>query len=467
MNEWGFDFDGLGNHNFDAGLFGPKGATTHAAQADFPYISANLEDPAGNPPDWLEPYHIFNVDGIDLAVIGLTNEDATLLTKPGSFGNLTITDQVAAVEKYLPEIQGQGVKVIVVIIHDGGTLCGTTLPNYPLTQGCTGPAIDLANALDPNDIDLIMGDHTDFLVNQVVNGILISENRSKGLTYSDTDLVVDTRTGEVVYAATHHHRPFNTGVTPNATIANLVAYYTAQLAPIFTNVIGTSNVVISRTDQCGRNDGRLCESLIGNMVTDAMRETYAADFAITNSGGIRADLTCPIVNNPSDFCNAYTPPPFDISRGQVNTVLPFGNFAVTVDISGLELKAMLENGVSLMPSAQGRFPQVSGLCFTYNISATVNNRVTSVVYQNPDGTCSANPVGLTGGDTYTIIENDFTAAGGDGYPNVSSRTASLDILDNVVADWIADKGTLTPTYQGRIKCVSNSGTLGCPVALSP
>jgi 2',3'-cyclic-nucleotide 2'-phosphodiesterase (5'-nucleotidase family) len=325
----------------------------------------------------------------------------------------------------------------------------------------------LANALNPGDIDLIMGDHTDFLVNQVVNGILISENRSKGLTYSDTDLVVDTRTGHVVYVATHHHRPFNTGVTPNANIAAMVTYYTAQLAPIFTNVIGTSNVVISRTDQCGRSDGRLCESLIGDTVTDAMRETYGADFAITNSGGIRADLTCPIADNPSDFCNAYTPPPYPISRGQVNTVLPFGNFAVTVNISGLELKAMLENGVSLMPSAQGRFPQVSGLCFTYNISATVNTRVSGVVYQNPDGTCSANPVSLTGSDNYTIIENDFMAAGGDGYPNVASRTASLDILDNVVAEWIADEGTLTPTYQGRIKCISNNGTVGCPVALGP
>jgi 2',3'-cyclic-nucleotide 2'-phosphodiesterase (5'-nucleotidase family)/predicted AlkP superfamily phosphohydrolase/phosphomutase len=465
MNAWGFDADGLGNHNFDAGLYGPKGAITHAEQADFPYLSANLNDPGGDPPDWLEPYHIFDVSGQKVALLGLTNEDAPLLVKPGSFDDLTVTDQVAAVERYVPEIKAQGVKIIVIIVHGGATLCGSTLPNYPLTTNCSGPLVDLANALDPADIDLIMGDHTDFIVNQVTNGILLTENRSKGVTYSDTDLVVDTRTGRVVYATTHHHRPFTLGVTPDPDIAQIVSYYTSQLAPVFTGVIGTSTVPIPRADSCGQSAGRLCESLIGDTVTDAMRETYDADFAITNSGGIRADLTCPVADNPSDFCNPYTPPPYPISRGQVNTVLPFGNYAVAVNITGAELKTMLENGVSVVPGADGRFAQVSGLCFTYNISNTVGTRVTQVVYQGEDGSCTADPVDLTSGAHYDIIENDFMAAGGDAYPNFSSRATSLDILDNVVAEWIADKGSISPVLQGRITCTANGGQGACPVPL--
>src|SRR6266545_3868751 len=98
----------------------------------------------------------------------------------------------------------------------------------------------------------------------------------------------------------------------------------AQLAPILSTVIGQSTVFVPRTDACGNTAGRTCESLEGNVTADAMRTTYGTDFAITNSGGLRADLTCPTTDNPSDFCPAFTPPPFPITRGQVLTVLPFG-----------------------------------------------------------------------------------------------------------------------------------------------
>ena len=97
--------------------------------------------------------------------------------------------------------------------------------------------------------------------------------------------------------------------------------------------------------------------------------TYSTDFAITNSGGLRADLTCPSPDIAGDFCPSFTPPPYPITRGQVLAVLPFGNVVFTVTVNGAELKTILENGVSPMPAANGRFPQVSGLCFTYDIAA--------------------------------------------------------------------------------------------------
>ena len=119
--------------------------------------------------------------------------------------------------------------------------------------------------------------------------------------------------------------------------------------------------------------GRTCESLIGDVVTDALRTTYGTDFAITNSGGIRADLTCP--PEGSEFCPTDAGE-LPITEGQVLTVLPFGNVAVTVEVSGAELKAMLEAGVAAMPEASGAFPQVSGFCFTYDIEAEPGSRVT-------------------------------------------------------------------------------------------
>jgi 2',3'-cyclic-nucleotide 2'-phosphodiesterase (5'-nucleotidase family) len=192
---------------------------------------------------------------------------------------------------------------------------------------------------------------------------------------------------------------------------------------------------------------------------DAMRETYSTpgnpvDFAITNAGGLRADLTCPAANLPDDFCPSFTPPPYPITRGQVLAVLPFGNLAFTVSITGAELKTYLEHGVSTMPTANGRFARVSGLCFSYEITAPVGSRVTSVVRQAADGACTGPAVDLTAGSTYRIVQNDFMATGGDGYPNVFARGTTQELMDEVLADYITANTPLTPALEGRIKCLS-------------
>jgi 2',3'-cyclic-nucleotide 2'-phosphodiesterase (5'-nucleotidase family) len=201
--------------------------------------------------------------------------------------------------------------------------------------------------------------------------------------------------------------------------------------------------------------------LIGDVATDALRTTYNTDFAITNAGGLRANLTC---DSGASFCPVYTPPPYPISRGQVLAVLPFGNVVFTVQIDGAELKAYLENGVSLMPSAQGRFPQVSGLCFTYDISLSAGSRVLSAVRQAADGSCTGAPIDLTSASTYTIAENDYMATGGDGYPNVYARGTTQNIMDQVLADYITANTPLGPSIQGRIVCTTSGATL-CPVAI--
>ena len=105
-----------------------------------------------------------------------------------------------------------------------------------------------------------------------------------------------------------------------------------RCSPILGTVIGASSVEILRSDVCGRVDGRLCESLVGDITTDAMRNKYASigvEFAITNSGGLRDALTCPPAGGGSGLCPPSTPPPFLITRGQVLAVLPFGNLVVT------------------------------------------------------------------------------------------------------------------------------------------
>jgi 2',3'-cyclic-nucleotide 2'-phosphodiesterase (5'-nucleotidase family) len=226
-------------------------------------------------------------------------------------------------------------------------------------------------------------------------------------------------------------------------------------------------VEILRSDVCGRADGRLCESLVGDATTDAMRTKYApigTEFAITNSGGLRDRLTCPPTGGGGGFCPVFTPPPYLITRGQVIAVLPFGNVVVTLSVNGAELKTMLENGVSSMPAANGRFPQVSGLCFTYDIEAPVGSRVTGAVRQAVDGTCTGAAIDLTAGSTYKIAENDFMTAGGDGYPNFVSRSTTQDIMAQTLEDYVAANSPIAPSIQGRIKCLDANPGVGnnCP-----
>jgi len=461
MNMMGFTSDGLGNHNFDAGQTYLRSELIPLA--NYPFLSANIIDPSTGktPPEW-KPSRVFagSFGGFKLAVVGFSNHDLTSLIFPGNLDPFVVTDAITAVNAEAARLRSprNKVNVVVAIGHEGAT--GGTLTDP------TGPVVALADTV--TGVDVVMGDHTDFqVVSTRPNGVLLVENRSKGIRFTRVRLVIDTRTKRVIYKTADFHKPWDIGVTPDAAIQAEIDALNAQLAPIFNTVIGNSTVFIPRADACGNSAGRTCESLVGNTTADAMRVTYDTDFAITNSGGLRADLTCPTVDNPSDFCPPYTPTPYPITRGQVLTVLPFGNVVVTLSVNGAELKTMLENGVSSMPSVNGRFPQVAGLCFTYDIAAAAGSRVTSAVFQAADGTCTGGPITLTDAFLYTLAENDFMANGGDGYPNFVSRMTTQGIMDQVLADFIAANTPISPAIQGRITCTDSNGASApnCPVVV--
>ncbi|HEX4747690.1 MAG TPA: alkaline phosphatase family protein [Gaiellaceae bacterium] len=456
MNLMGFSADGLGNHNFDKGQAFLR--STLIPLAKFPYVSANVVGANGKTPKEWSPSVTFNVEGGKLGLVGFTNEDAPSLVFPNAFSPFSVVTRAPKVQAEVDALRAKGAKVIVVMGHDGATAGTLTAP--------TGPLIELADQL--KGVDVVMGDHTDFQVLTTrPNGTLVIENRSKGLRFTRVRLVLDTSAGKVVYKTADFHKPWNIGMTPDPTIQARIDDLNRQLTPILGRLIGSSTVEILRSDVCGRADGRLCESLVGDVTTDAMRRAYApigVEFAITNSGGLRDRLTCPAAGGGTGLCPPSTPPPHVISRGQVLAVLPFGNVVVTLQVNGAELKTMLENGVSQMPGANGRFPQVSGLCFTYNIEAAVGSRVTGAVRQAQDGTCTGAPIDLTSASTYKIAENDFMANGGDSYPNFASRMTTQGIMDQVLADYVAANSPLSPAIQGRIKCVDPNPGAGnnCP-----
>jgi 2',3'-cyclic-nucleotide 2'-phosphodiesterase (5'-nucleotidase family)/predicted AlkP superfamily phosphohydrolase/phosphomutase len=457
LDMMGLNAEVLGNHSFDRGEQFLRQELIPLA--DFDVLSANVVFPDGTyPPEW-KAAAVYDRGGVEVVVIGFTTEEAPSLIFPGNLGPFQVRPVVAAVNAEAARLTAQEEPDAIVAIGHEGANAGT------LTEP-TGPLVDIADQLQ--NVDVVIGDHNDLQVLTTrPNGVLLTENRGKGIRFTRIRLVIDEDDEEVVYKTADFHRPWTIGVTPDPAIKAKIDDLNAQLAPIFNAPVGSSTVAVPRADACFRNlpddpsaTGRRCESLIGNVVTDAMRAAYMTDFAITNSGGLRADLTCPTVDQATDFCPAFTPPPYPITRGQVLAVLPFGNLVVTLSVNGAELKTMLENGVSTMPAVNGRFPQVSGLCVTYDIGAAAGSRVTGVVRQAADGGCTGTPVDLSAGATYSLATNDFVASGGDGYPNFASRMVTQDFMDEVTADFVsAATGPITPSIQGRIVCTG----AGCPV----
>ena len=448
MNLMGFDVDTFGNHNFDRGI-------AHLQQmidiAEFQYVSANLKRRDDNLTG-VKDFEIFDLGGVKVAVIGITNPEAPTLVFPGNFGTIEVTDPVRAAQKARRQAKHAGANVFVAITHLGVT-------GFDTGGNAFGPLIDFAQNV--RGFDIIFGDHTNVEFSQVINEALVVENRSKGRTYARVDLTVRTKNGRVIDRSVEFVDPVSNAVTPDPNIVAFLDPLRAELSALLGNVIGESTVFIPRADACGQSAGRTCESLIGNATTDAMRSIYGTDFAITNSGGLRADLTCPLVDNATDFCPPNSPPNFQITDGQVLTVLPFGNIVATLTVDGALLRQYLENGVSAMPGANGRFAQVSGLCFTYDIGAPAGGRVTGAVRQGADGSCTGPVVDLTAASAYTLAINDFMASGGDGYPVVADRIVTRNFMDQDVAASIEANTPISPAIQGRIACIGAT----CPLLL--
>jgi 2',3'-cyclic-nucleotide 2'-phosphodiesterase (5'-nucleotidase family)/predicted AlkP superfamily phosphohydrolase/phosphomutase len=454
MNMMGIDLDGLGNHNFDRGQEYLR--KTLIPLADYPFLSSNVVDASGNTPAEWSPSHVFTFDhGVKLGIVGFSNDDLPTLINPVGLLPFHVADATASVNAEAAAL-AKKTDGVVAIGHMGATDGTLTAP--------TGPLVDLADHV--SNVDAVIGDHTDFQVLATrSNGVLVTENKSKGIRFTRVRLVFGPGKQGVVYKTADFHKPWNIGVTPDPAIKEKVDDLNTRLTPILGSVIGSSSVAVLRTDSCGNTAGRTCESLVGDTVTDAMRAKYApigVDFAITNSGGLRDALTCAASGGGTGLCGpAYTPPPYKITRGQVLAVLPFGNIVVTLTVNGAELKTMLENGLSRMPAVDGRFPQVSGLCVTYDISKPAGSRVAGAVRQAGNGSCTGAPVDLTAGASYKIAENDFMANGGDGYPFFTPRVTTQDIMDQVVADHVTASSPLSPVLQGRIVCTT-SGATACP-----
>ena len=185
---------------------------------------------------------------------------------------------------------------------------------------------------------------------------------------------------------------------------------------------------------------------MGNVIADAMRAETGAQIAIMNGGGIRASIEAG-----------------DITLGEVLTVQPFGNTIATFEAKGVDIIAALENGVSqltvdagsvIRAGAAGRFPQVSGLRYSFDPNLEPGNRVQSVEVLGEDGEYTEIDLEAT----YSVVTNNFVRQGGDGYSMFDENAINPYDFGRVdyeaLVDYLAANSPITAETEGRITIVN-------------
>jgi len=436
-NAWGLDATSYGNHEFD---YGVDRLLQHQDRANFPFLGANIVDETtGTNPDWVQGTEVFDYEGIPIGVIGIELSSTPELVAAGATAGLQFLDEAETIRSESEKLRKQGVKVQVVLIHEGAATGANAIDSKPAEEWL-GPIVDIANDIQDTTVDAIVAGHTHRIANFMVGDIVVAEGVNAGGSYSVLQMVVKGNDVEWAGAATRVAK--NLGVAPRADVKAIVDDANAQTAVLRNQVIGTQLTDITRAPT------RLFESEMGNLVADAMRAKYpGVDGAYTNSGGLRANLVC-------------TPPaagelPCEITWGEMFAVLPFGNRTVIETLTGAQLAEAFVNGFKpvcdpAFASLTGRFPQISGLRVTYTC-----NGITPVVtgmWKTPEGIGGPEtPIGPA--DPVRFVTNDFMYTGGDGYTVFAQGTDVQqpgDDLLTVSIDYVTLNSPVDPVVDGRI-----------------
>jgi 2',3'-cyclic-nucleotide 2'-phosphodiesterase (5'-nucleotidase family)/predicted AlkP superfamily phosphohydrolase/phosphomutase len=437
-NAWGLDATSYGNHEFDFGL---ERLLEHQDRANFPFLATNIVETAtGEPPDWVTPSVVFDVGGVSVGVIGSALETTPELVRAGATEGLTFLPSAPGIAAESERLrQQEGVNVQIVVIHEGTANGANPVGNTPGVPW-DGPIVPIADALQDTTVDAIVAGHTHRVSNVMVGDILVTEGINAGASYSVLQVMVED--GDVAWAGGATRIARTLGVTSRPDVQAIVDAANDATEELRNQVIGT------QTADIRRDLTRLNESAMGDLVADAMRNLYpSVEAALTNSGGLRADL----VSSPPTAGEQ----PGEITWGEVFAVLPFGNRTVIETLTGDQLEEALVNGFSPVCNpaiATGRFPQVSGLQLAFHCEG-----LTPVIDQmakapaGPGGPLT--PIGPT--DTVRIVTNDFMFTGGDGYTVLSEGTDVLtpgDGLLELTIDRITATSPISPLVPGNGVC---------------
>lgn len=404
LNMVGLDAMALGNHEFD---FGPDVTRARISEADFTILSNNALEPDGTLIDGVEENMMVQVGDHTVGFFGLTTAGTAIKSSPG---NVTFEDPVNVAATTAAALRAAGADVVIALTH-------TDRPEDEQLYAA-------------GDVDVILsGDDHDLAIWYDGNTALVESASQASLV---TVITLDIETVEGRRGPTAEWSPafevINTaGIAPDPAVAAEVERYEAFLSEELDIEIGATPVLLDTR----RTTVRAAESAFGNLTADAMRVATGADIAITNGGGIRGDTQY----------EAGTM----ITRRDVLTELPFGNKTVLIELSGADVVAALEHGVSAIEDGGGRYPHVSGMTYSFDASKPVGERILEVIVGDAP---------IDQGATYRLATNDFVGRGGDGYSMFAGKPS---IIEANAAELMAaqviralETGAVAPTLDGRV-----------------
>ena len=439
MSLAGLDFAAVGNHEFDEGVTellrmqnggchpvdGCQDGTPFAG-ATFQYLAANVVYKDTGAPI-LPAYAIRHFGGVAVAVIGLTLEGTPSVVSPSGISTVNFLDEAETINTLVADLKRRkGIKTFVIAIHEGGSSSGP----YNDCVNPTGAMPAIANALD-DEVDVVVSGHTNWAVNCVIDGKIVTGASSNGRLITDIDLTIDRKTEEILQTKVENR--IVTRTVERATDATaLVDRYRSLSAPFANRPIGRITAAITRTANPAG------ESALGDVIADAQQFDAAtagtgSQMAFMNAGGIRADLTFP--SSPAGEGDGV------VTYGEAFTVQPFGNSLITMTLTGAQIKRLLERqftgGIGIL--------QVSKeLAYTYSASAPADSKVTAM-------TLNGTPIDPAA--SYRVTVNSFLADGGDNYGVLTEGTnrvpgnVDTDAFENYLR---ANPGGIAPGPQNRI-----------------
>jgi 5'-nucleotidase / UDP-sugar diphosphatase len=397
MNYLRFDAMAIGNHEFDWGL---NILEQLAAAAAFPFLSANLQERQGRGLPLLKPYVTLTRKDLKIAVIGVTTPDTAFITKPDYVSGLTFQRPSQVLPPLIREVRANGADLVVLLSH-------------------LGLDADRETAENVSGIDVIVGGHSHTAVTHSlrVKETIIVQAGAYGAYLGVLELKVDPSTHKIVdYTGENELKTVfaDPGDPVDEKVAGIVGRFDDQIRTEFARVVGEATVDLMRS----YND----ESNVGDLICDALRETSGVDIAFQNGGGIRADI-----------------PKGKITLEQVYTLLPFDNVLVVMDLTGNQIRQILEQNAD----SEHAILQISGMAVQYDITRAVGSRITEVNVADKT---------LEPGKSYRVATNDFLAAGGDQYSTFKDGKNPVygSSLRDVFAAYLTRHSPVHPELQKRI-----------------
>jgi 5'-nucleotidase len=442
LNAMGLDVSSVGNHEFDEGtdeLLRMQDGGCHPVDgcyfendpyggADFQWLAANVvkKDGTGT---LLPGTSVKEVDGTKIGFIGMTLEATPTLVNPAGVASVEFQDEVETANEQAAALQAQGVEAIVVLLHEGGYQTGT----YDQCTGASGPIVEIAEQMTPA-VDALVTGHTHqpyvcSIPDPAGNPRLVTSAASYGRVITDTNLVIDRKTGDVDRKKTTATNVLvdRSAYAADAEQTEILAKWKSISDEKAAEVVGTAaEPILGDSDTC-----RCEETPMGDLVADAILwgtsapENGGAQISFMNIGGVRGEIS---EAGPITYEQAYL-------------IAPFGNLLVSMDLTGQQIKDVLEQQYDPSRGRQYLALGVSeGFSYTWDDSQPQGSKVVA-------SSMTLNGVQMDLSATYRVSTLNFLANGGDSFTGFLAGTNILggaEDLANLVAYFEANPGLTAP-----------------------